>query len=190
MNPDLSERAKKYIKPTSIKGLYLVERETREDERGFFREIFHLDELKEATGLDFQILQGNHSRSVSGVIRGLHAEHWNKLVYPVTGEFFTAIADIRPDSETFGKVETFTFNDSNRGALFISAGLANSVCAMGEEAVDYVYLVDNYWDGTDTYAVAYDDPDLNINWPVKNPIISERDKNNPKLRELFPDKFK
>ncbi len=190
MNPDLRERAKKYIKPTGIKGLYLIERETREDERGFFREIFHLDELKEITGVDFQVLQANHAYSIPGVIRGLHAERWNKLIYPATGTAFCAFVDIREDSETFGKVETFTFSDGSRNALFVPIGLANSVCASGDDAVDYIYLVDSYWDGSDTYAVAWDDPDLNIDWPIKNPIISERDKNNPKLRDLFPEKFK
>ncbi len=60
----------------------------------------------------------------------------------------------------------------------------------GKESVDYIYLVDAYWDGLDTRAIAWDDPDLNIKWPVENPVISERDKNNPRLKDLFPEKFK
>lgn len=179
-----------YIKKTSIPGLLILERPTFEDERGFFREVFHLDELEEASGIKFNLAQWNHSFSKPGVIRGLHAENWNKIVYSVTGKMFTAIVDLRVDSETFGKVETFTLGEGNRSALFIPKGLANSVCAVGEEEVNYLYLVDEYWDGSDTKAVAFDDPDLAIKWPIENPIISDRDKNSPTLRELFPEKFK
>lgn len=68
--------------------------------------------------------------------------------------------------------------------------MANSYCITGDEAVHYIYLVDAYYDGIDTRAVAWDDPDLAIDWPIKDPIISERDKNNPRLRDLFPEKFR
>ncbi|MBI2019284.1 dTDP-4-dehydrorhamnose 3,5-epimerase family protein [Candidatus Daviesbacteria bacterium] len=179
-----------YIKTTSIKGLYKIERMTRSDDRGFFREVFHMDELEKMLGFEFKPVQMNHSFSKPKVIRALHAENWNKLVYPVTGICFAAIVDIRPDSQTFGKVETFTFSDDDRFALFIPKGLANSICVAGEQSVNYMYLVDSYYDGSDTRAIAWDDSDLGIEWPVKDPIISERDKNNPKLREMFPEKFR
>ncbi len=180
----------KYIKTTTIAGLLILERPAFTDERGFFKEIFHLDELEKTTGLKFKGIQMNHSHSISGVIRGVHAEEWNKIVYPVCGQVFIAIVDIRPDSSTFAKVETFLIGDDNRIGLFIQKGLANSFCVVGEKSVDYIYFVDAYWDGTDTRAIAWDDPDLKIDWPIKNPIISERDKNNPRLRDLFPGKFK
>jgi len=80
----------------------------------------------------------------------LHAEGWNKLVYPVTGKMFAAIVDIRPDSKTFGKVETFTFDETRLRALFIPEGLANSICVVGTKPVHYFYLVDKYYDGSDT----------------------------------------
>lgn len=178
-----------FVKTTSIPGLLVFERPLVKDERGFFKEIFHLDELEEALGYEFKPVQANHSQSLTGVLRGLHAENWNKLVYPLTGKVFVAIVDIRPESETFAKVETFTLDDSNRHALFIPKGLANSFCVL-EGTVNYLYLVDAYYDGTDTRAIAFDDPDLNIAWPIENPIISERDRENPRLRDLFPEKFK
>lgn len=178
------------IKATSIPGLFVINRPAFADERGFFREIFRLDELEQAIGMEFKPVQCNHSNSKPGVLRGLHAEGWNKLVYPMTGEVFVAIVDIRENSEAFAKVETFNFNSENRSALFIPKGLANSFCVLGEEIADYFYLVDAYYDGSDTRAIAYDDPDLNINWPIKNPIISKRDKDNPRLHDLFPEKFK
>lgn len=179
-----------YIKKTSIDGLLILERPTFSDERGFFREVFHLDELEEVLGHDFHPVQWNHSKSMPSVIRAIHAENWNKLVYPITGQMFAAIVDIRPESPTFAKSETFNFDDDHRFAVFLSQGLANSICAMGTEPVNYLYLVDAYYTGSDTRAIAYDDPDLAINWPVKNPTVSERDKNNPRLRDLFPAKFK
>lgn len=179
-----------FIKKTSIEGLLVLERPTFPDDRGFFREVFHLDELEKALGRDFRPIQWNHSKSLPSVIRAIHAENWNKLVYPVTGQMFTAIIDIRPESPTFAKIETFNFDNDNRYALFISKGLANSICATGAEPVNYLYLVDAYYTGSDTHAIAYDDPDLAIDWPVKDPIVSERDKNNPRLRDLFPEKFK
>lgn len=178
------------VKKTSIPGLLILERPIHEDERGFFREVFHLDELEKVLGYEFRPIQMNHSRSNPKVLRGLHAENWNKLIYPVRGQMFAAIVDIRTDSPTFGKVETFNMDDKDKFGLFIPKGFANSICAIGEEAIDYVYLVDTYWDGTDRRAIAWNDPDLNIQWPIENPVLSQRDQNNPKLRDLFPEKFK
>ncbi len=179
-----------HIKTTSIPGVLILERPVFTDERGFFKEVFHLDELEQALGGVFKPVQWNHSKSKPGVLRGQHAENWNKLIYPVTGELFASVVDIRPDSETFAKMETFTLDDDHRHALFIPKGMANSFCVTGQNEVNYLYLVDAYWDGSDTRAIAWDDPDTNIKWPIENPIISERDKHNPRLRDLFPDKFK
>lgn len=178
------------VTPTSLKGVFKLERKTFPDERGLFREVFHMDELEQALGFEFKPIQMNHSLSKPRVLRGLHAEKWNKLIYPVTGEMFAAVLDIRVDSETFGKYETFTFSKDERFGLFIPAGFANSICNIGEDDVNYIYLVDKYYDGSDTTAIAWDDPDVGVSWPIENLIISDRDKNNPRLRELFPDKFK
>jgi len=177
------------VKPTNLKGVFKVERNTHQDDRGFFREVFHLDELEKVVGEKINFIQMNHSLSKPNVIRALHGENWNKLIYPVTGEMFAAVVDIRLDSPTFGKVETFTFSENDKYALFIPTGFANSICVIGSEDVNYVYLVDKYYDGNDTTAIAWDDPDVGIEWPIKDPILSQRDKNNPKLRDLFPDKF-
>lgn len=179
-----------YIKTTSLEGLLILERPTNLDERGFFREVFHLDELEKVLGWEFKPVQWNHSNSKPKVLRGQHGENWNKLIYPITGKAFASVLDIRETSETFGKFETFNFDQNNRFALFIPKGFANSFCVIGDEEVNYLYLVDSYYDGTDTTAIAWDDPDVGINWPIKDPILSERDKNNPRLRDLFPDKFK
>src|SRR5437868_864016 len=125
-----------YIKKTSIPGLLVLERPIHQDDRGFFRELFHLDELEQISGIPFKAIQMNHSHSEPKVLRGIHAEQWNKIIYPLSGEAFLAIVDIRPNSPTFGKVETFNINDENRIGLFIPNGLANSVCVTGDTAVD------------------------------------------------------
>lgn len=179
-----------FVQKTSIDGLLVLKRSKHEDDRGFFKEIFHLNEVEEALNIEFKIVQVNHTFSKKGVLRGIHAENWNKLIYPINGEVFVAIVDMRPDSPTFKKVETFTINDENRFALFVSKGLGNSYVVFSDQSVDYMYLVDAYYDGFDQRAIAWDDPDLNIDWPIKDPIISQRDKDNPKLRDLFPEKFK
>ena len=178
------------IEKTSIPGLLVIKRPTFKDERGYFKEIFRVDELEKTTGIKFIPKQWNHTYSKPNVIRGLHAESWDKIVYPITGKMFTAIVDIRPDSKTFGEYETFNFDGKDLKALFIPKGLANSICVLGSSPVHYFYLVDAYYSGKDTRAIAWNDPDIGINWPIKNPIISERDRGNPRLRDLFPEKFR
>lgn len=183
------DKFKQHVTKTSIPGLLVIEMPTYEDNRGFFREAVRLNVLEKINGLNFKAKQWNHSRTKPGVIRGLHAENWNKLVYPVTGKCFSALVDIRPDSPTFGKVETFNFDQKTHKALFVPKGVANSICVVGKKEVDYFYLVDAYYDGKDTTAVVWNDPDINVPWPIRRPIISERDRNNPRLRDLFPHKF-
>lgn len=179
------------IKKTTIEGLLKIVRPTFPDERGFFREFFRQNEFKDFSGIDFNPVQVNHSLSKPSVIRGIHAEAWNKVIYPVTGSVFLAFVDIRLESVTFGKYETFEFDtEKEHIAFYVSKGIANSVCVTGDKDVNYLYLVDAYYDGSDTKAIAWDDPDIKVPWPIEDPIISERDKTNPRLRELFPNKFK
>jgi dTDP-4-dehydrorhamnose 3,5-epimerase len=177
------------IKKTSIPGLLTIERPTFPDQRGFFREVLRLNELEAAIGKKFKFKQWNYSKSLPRVIRAFHSEEQNKIIYPITGDMFAAIADLRPKSKTFGKVETFIFKEPNYKVLFIPAGVANSICVIGKKPVHYMYLIDDYYHPKKARGIAWNDPDLNVKWPVKNPIISDRDKNNPRLREIFPEKF-
>jgi dTDP-4-dehydrorhamnose 3,5-epimerase len=172
-----------------LEGLLIIERPTIGDERGFFRESFRMNELDDARGEPTLFVQENHSRSRRGVLRGLHPENWDKLVYVPRGEVFTALADVRPESSTFGQIDTFVLGETNRWKLFIPRGLAHGFCVLSEEA-DYVYQVTAYYDGTDTRAVAWNDPDLAVPWPIEDPTISERDRNAPTMRELFPERYR
>jgi dTDP-4-dehydrorhamnose 3,5-epimerase len=174
------------VEPTPIAGLLVVRWETHGDDRGFFRQTYRADELAEALGREVTLQQGNHSRSQAGVLRGFHAEPWDKLVYAVRGTAFAAIADLRPDSETFGEVATFRLGDppGERIRLFVSEGLGNAFCA--ETDVDYLYDVSDYWHpGVDKREVAWNDPDLAVDWPVTEPALSEADRAAPTLRERF-----
>ncbi len=179
------------VEPTGIEGLYVVRFQAHGDERGFFLQTYQISELAEALGREPVLRQGNHSRSAPGVLRGFHAEPWDKLVYVVRGLAFAAIADIRPCSPTFAQVRTFTLGEPPSGEqirLFIADGLANSFCTLGESPVDYLYDVSDYWQpGMPKRSVAWDDPDLAVRWPVEHPVLSAADQANPRLRELFPD---
>jgi dTDP-4-dehydrorhamnose 3,5-epimerase len=176
------------IRRTAIEGLLVLERETLADDRGFFRETFRLAELEQAVGGPVGFVQQNHARSRRDVLRGLHAEAWDKLIYVPHGRVFNAVADIRPDSPTFGKVACFELGGDDRLALFLPTGVANGYCILTEEA-DYLYLVTRYYDGSDTRGVMWDDPDLAVPWPIRDPILSKRDRENPTLRQLVPERF-
>src|SRR5262245_54686869 len=113
------------IRPGPIHGLFIIERPTFGDERGFFRESFRLNELVDALGTAPVFVQENHSRSRRGTLRGLHAENWEKLVYAPHGEVFTAIADVRPDSPTFCQVATFYLGAKSPLKLYLPRGVAH-----------------------------------------------------------------
>ncbi len=176
------------VRPGLLAGVWVFERRAFADNRGFFREAFRLDEVEAAVKRPLHFVQMNHSRSSRNTLRGLHAENWDKLVYVSAGEVFTALADVRPDFSTFGQVETFRFTPQSPLAVFIPAGVAHGYCVLSEEA-DYLYQVTAYYDGSDRRAIAWNDPDLAVPWPVHEPILSERDLQAPRLRELFPDRF-
>ena len=174
------------VEETAIDGLLVVRQPTHEDGRGFFRQTYQRSELHAALGREVALVQGNHARSAPGVLRGFHAEPWDKLVYVVRGTAFCAVADIRPDSPTCGEVATFLLGDDpgERVRLLLSAGLANAYCAVTE--VDYVYDVSAEWrPGVPKRAVAWDDPDLAVDWPVAAPLLSAQDRENPTLAELL-----
>jgi dTDP-4-dehydrorhamnose 3,5-epimerase len=176
------------VTPTGIEGLLVVDWPVHGDERGFFRQTYQTSEIEETLGREVRFRQGNHSRSDPGILRGFHAEPWDKLVYVVRGTAFCAIADIRRDSPTFGRCETFVLGDPPEGRrvrLFVSDGLANAFLAVGDGPVDYLYDVTAEWrPGVDKRAVAWDDPDLAVPWPVADPVLSDADRANPPLRDL------
>ena len=181
---------------TSIEGLLFISHVKHTDDRGFFSEIIRIPELEAVTKTEFHIKQINHARSEERVIRGIHAENWNKFVFITTGLAFCAIVDVRESSPTFGKKEYFLMGigeDALHGSLFIPATLGNSVCVL-KGPVEYVYCVDRLYKDRDTsgdMAISVFDPDLAIEWPLSKEemIVSERDTKAIILREKYPHKF-
>lgn len=173
------------VQPTALNGLYLIDLDVYEDNRGSFREAWKKGPLVEL-GLPALVpLQYNVSESKHGVIRGIHADPWDKYIHVAYGEIFAAIVDLRRDQPSFGLVETFHL--STRQALFVPQGLGNSFQALSEHVV-YTYLVTSEWQANNPYpAVAYDDPQLAIPWPLPKSewIISEKDQHNPTFQEAF-----
>jgi dTDP-4-dehydrorhamnose 3,5-epimerase len=178
------------VERTGIEGLLVVRQPTHADERGFFRQTYVAAELVDVLGREVRFAQGNHARSGPGVLRGFHAEPWDKLVYVARGTAFAAIADVRPESPTFGDVLTFQLGDppGERVRLFVAEGLANAYAVTGEGEADYLYDVSRRWSpDAEKRAVAWDDPDLAVAWPVTSPLVSEEDRTNPTLRARFPE---
>lgn len=177
-----------HVTPASIDGLFVIDLDVRADEErsgGSFREVFHAARYSEAGVPPFSPVQWNVSESSEGTLRGFHAEPWNKLVHVAAGRAFAAIADIRRDSPTAGHVWT---GELDRGrALFVGAGLGNGFQAL-TEMVTYAYLVDAHWSPDVRYpAVAWDDPDLGVAWPITDErlSLSSKDRANPTLRAFW-----
>ncbi|MGH2457386.1 MAG: dTDP-4-dehydrorhamnose 3,5-epimerase family protein [Chloroflexota bacterium] len=180
-----------YVQSTSIPDLVVVERPTLGDERGFFREIERRPTDVDAS-LDRAIVhrQWNHSRSTRGVLLGIHVARWAKCVYVVRGEVQAVAVDLRPDSEHFGKHESFELGDSRRAMIVVPSGCGNAFLVLSD-VVDYLYSVDQEWYPGGEFGIAWDDPDLAIDWRIEGmPILSAKDQTLPRARERFPEKFR
>lgn len=195
-NPeDALEAGKNFLK-TPFEGMYYFPLKAWKDKRGFFAETGKIPEIEEMTGQEFKIAQLNQSFSEKNVIRGFHAEAWNKLINIPFGVAFCAWADIRPDSKTFGEVMTMKLGmgeGADFGSIYLPQGIANSFLVL-EGPVVYSYAVDKLYQDRDTsrdVAINLFDPDLGVNWPIpkEKMIISQRDLDIVSLREKFPEKF-
>lgn len=184
------------IYSTAIPGLLYIDSPLNADNRGFYREFALIPDLEQVLGINFQVKQLNHANSKKNVVRGMHAEDWNKLVTVTHGACLCVLADIRPDSPSFLKKEYFLLGQGENtlpGSLFITKGIANSMCII-DAPVEYVYAVDELYRERDTsndVAISLFDEDLAITWPIpkEEMIISDRDKNAITLREKYPTKF-
>ncbi|HRN95983.1 MAG TPA: dTDP-4-dehydrorhamnose 3,5-epimerase family protein [Candidatus Levybacteria bacterium] len=176
------------IQTTEIPQLLLYERQTFPDNRGYFKEIIELRDLETVLGKQIHIAQANHSKSIPKVIRGIHSEPWEKVIYVPKGTVKAVFVDLRTDSHTFGKAISITFSDSNRKAVYLPKGIGNSYANIGEEDAEYIYMVTDYYKGEETPAVNLNDPQLTKQfggWEIENPIISDTDKKHPTLKEKF-----
>ncbi|HVZ58961.1 MAG TPA: dTDP-4-dehydrorhamnose 3,5-epimerase family protein [Patescibacteria group bacterium] len=176
------------VSSAEIPGLLVYHRPPIADNRGFFHEAVEVRDLEKVLDKKITVTQWNHSQSIPGVIRGFHAEPWEKIIYVVKGEVMAVIVDFRPDSPTFGKAQKFELGDNHRQTLYLPQGMGNSFANIGQENAEYLYMITGYFEGKPTPAVNYNDPVLTHQfggWPIKNPIVSEKDKSYPTLKEKF-----
>lgn len=165
------------VQPCNIAGLKIIQLDLFGDSRGFFVERFQAKRFAEA-GLPTNFIQDNHSRSSPNILRGLHYQcnpNQGKLVGVTRGRVWDVAVDIRPSSPTYGKYQAVELSGDNGLLFWIPAGFAHGFCVLGDEPVDMLYKVDGYYNKDAEGGIRYDDPDLAIDWPVKNPTISERD---------------
>ncbi|HQM15722.1 MAG TPA: dTDP-4-dehydrorhamnose 3,5-epimerase [Candidatus Woesebacteria bacterium] len=177
---------------TQIDGLLYFIAPKHHDERGYFSEMVLLPELEQLTLKPFTFKQANIVRSNLHVVRGLHAEGWNKLVTVISGKAFCALADLRKDSPQYLHVETFQLGFDHQpdqgSGLYIPQGIANSVCVL-EAPLTYLYLVDKLYSDRskiDELSISLHDPQLNIEWPLERDqmIISKRDREALTLKQF------
>ncbi len=150
------------------------------DTRGFFVSRFSATAFRDA-GLPEFFAQDNHSRSIPRVIRGLHFQYdppQGKLVWVTGGKMLDVIVDVRPESPTFLKVVTFILDGGDPDLMvWVPQGFAHGFCVLGDSNCDVVYKMSAPYNPQGESGLMWNDPELAINWPVKNPIISDRDKN-------------
>jgi dTDP-4-dehydrorhamnose 3,5-epimerase len=170
---------------TELQGLLLIEPELHGDERGFLIETFRADAWRDL-GVDAEFVQDNHSRSRGGILRGLHFQTspgQAKLVRCLRGRIWDVAVDLRRDSPTYRRWEGHELDDVSHRQLFLPVGFAHGFCVLSERA-DVAYRLSSYFDPATEAEIAWDDPDIGIQWPISDPILSERDRRAPRLAEV------
>ncbi|MEW5562699.1 dTDP-4-dehydrorhamnose 3,5-epimerase [Enterobacter asburiae] len=166
------------ITNTSLNGVMIIEPRVFHDERGYFFESFNEKSFKENITSDVSFKQDNQSRSVKGVLRGLHYQvapfAQGKLVRCVSGEVFDVAVDIRKDSHTYGQWVSVVLSEENKKQLWIPPGFAHGFLTLSEHA-EFQYKTTNYYSPTHERCIKWNDADLNIEWPAMEYIISEKD---------------
>lgn len=171
---------------TRLPGVLIIEPKVFGDARGFFLETFQVERYREA-GIDLPFVQDNHSRSQRGVLRGLHFQRsrpQGKLVSVSRGAVYDVAVDINPDSPTCGQYVGVELNDDNHRQLWVPPGYAHGFCVLSEVA-DFQYKCTDLYFPQDEGGLLWNDPDVGIDWPVSEPLLSAKDQCNPTLRQLL-----
>lgn len=178
---------------TEIEGVLIIKPRIFQDSRGYFFESFNQREFEDKVG-PVTFVQDNESKSCYGVVRGLHfqkGEHaQSKLVRVVKGKVLDVAVDLRPGSKTFGKHVAVELSEDNHRQFFIPRGFAHGFSVLSDEVI-FQYKCDNFYCPESEGAIAWDDPDLGIDWKVPKDkiILSEKDRKHPKLRDYRPEDF-
>jgi dTDP-4-dehydrorhamnose 3,5-epimerase len=179
------------VTPTALPDVLIIEPKVFGDARGFFFESFNRRAFREATGLDLDFVQDNHSRSARNVLRGLHyqiQQSQGKLVRCIAGEVFDVAVDIRRSSPYFGEWAGVALNAENKRTVWVPPGFAHGFLVVSE-AAEILYKTTDYYAPQHERSIAWNDPDLAIAWPLAaEPVLSAKDKSAVRLKdaEVFP----
>jgi dTDP-4-dehydrorhamnose 3,5-epimerase len=171
--------------PTKLAGVFLLEPEVHGDARGFMVETYRRDSWAEL-GIEVEFVQHNHSRSLQGTLRGLHFQTTPgqaKLVRCPRGKIFDVAVDLRRSSPTYGQWEGYELDDEAHRQLFVPAGFGHGFAVLSEIA-DVTYLLSSVYDPATESGIAWNDPDIGVEWPLEDPLLSERDRQAPMLAEV------
>jgi dTDP-4-dehydrorhamnose 3,5-epimerase len=171
--------------PTRLDGVVLVEPEVYGDERGFLVETYSAPAWREL-GIDAEFVQDNHSRSSAGILRGLHFQTrpgQAKLVRCARGRIWDVAVDLRRGSPTYRRWEGYELDDERHRQLYLPVGFAHGFCVLSEPA-DVAYKLSSLYDPATEAGIAWDDPDVAVDWPISEPTVSDRDRDAPRLAEV------
>lgn len=165
--------------------MILIEPKVFGDSRGFFFESYHAEKFREG-GIPLPFVQDNHAKSARGVLRGLHGQSpypQGKLIQVSEGEIYDVAVDVRKDSPTYGTHVGVILSAENKHCLYVPPGLVHGYCVTSDVA-QVQYKCTELYHPEAEFSVAWNDPDLGITWPVENPILSEKDRDAPRLRDV------
>jgi len=177
------------IKKTNLSGVLLIEPEIFTDHRGFFLESYNKKKYQDF-GICYDFVQDNISKSTRGTIRGLHYQvnpnSQGKLCFVLKGSVIDVAVDIRFNSPTFGHYYSIELSEEKMNQIWIPPGFAHGFSVLSEEVI-FMYKCTNFYSKADERAILYNDPDLNIDWKVEDPVVSEKDLKAPLFRNIAPD---
>jgi dTDP-4-dehydrorhamnose 3,5-epimerase len=171
---------------TDIEGPVIIEPDVHRDARGFFLETYHAEKYRDG-GINALFVQDNQSRSAGNILRGLHGQlrhPQGKLIRVIEGEVYDVAVDLRRNSPTFGRHVATRLSAENFRQFFIPPGFAHGFCVLSD-AAQIEYKCTDFYRPDDEFAVAWNDPEIGISWPVAEPVLSERDRNAPPLAEMI-----
>ena len=173
------------VEKSDLGGVLLIQPAIHSDPRGRFFESYQKERYREI-GIAEEFVQDNQSVSQKNTIRGLHCrapQEQAKLVRVIRGEVFDVVVDMRKESPTFGQWRGYTLSDSNYLQVYIPIGFAHGFCVLSETA-EFLYKVSEYYSAGNEKGIMWNDPDIGIKWPTSNPVLSEKDKTNPALKDI------
>ena len=174
------------VTESGIKGVFIIEPDIYKDDRGFFMETFHIERYRKLLGINLDFVQDNISRSSKNVLRGMHFQRnspQGKIVKVSRGEILDVIVDLRKGSPTYGAWESFKLSEQNKLQVWIPPGFAHGFLVLSDSA-DFEYKCTEYYHPEDEHCLMWNDPEVAIDWPINDPILSEKDKQGLFLKDL------